>query len=592
MKRNEIEERYKWDLKLVLKSDAEFFDGIEKLKSHMLAFNDFRGKLADIEGLLGFLIFEEKCSKILDRLFLYAFLKKSSDGSDANALKMYGIVRDCSFALSEATAFAKVELSALDEKTLLEFEKNPLLSNFDVVIRSIQKDKPHTLSEGEEVILSGMGKFADFNSVFDAMSDIEIKFKSVKLPTGKRAELSTASYSSLIKHSDRHVRKQAFENLHKGFSKFNLTLSQNFINQIKYSNFVSRTNKFNSTLERSLFYEEVDESVYKNLIDSVHSNLPLFYEYTREKAEILGLEKLDIADMFSPSVEGVNFEKTFDEAFDLVKNSLACIGEDYITTLERARAERWIDVFSNDGKDGGAFSISCSTGNPFVLLNYAPCFNEISTLAHELGHAMHSFYSDNNQPYAKRNYTIFVAEVASTVNELLLDRYILGTTSNNNLKNYIVDGILQKFYSTVFRQTMFSEFEYKTHSLVANEKPVSYESFGKIYSSLQKKYFGPDVKRGKFAKYEWSRIPHFYRPFYVYKYATGLICATIISQKLFDREPGFAEKYKKFLSGGCKTDPVNLLKLAEVDISKKETFDTAFNFYKSMLEQYKKIKQK
>lgn len=590
MKRNEIEDRYKWNLKLVLQSDSEFFDGITSLKNYMRAFSDFRGKLGDAGSLLEFLTFEERASRLFDRLYLYAFLKKSANGADASALEMYGLASDLGFAMSEATAFASVELAALDEKTLKSLESDPRFANFDVLLKKIRKNKPHILSEKEEVILSGIGRFADFDSTFDAMSNIELKFKSVKLPSGERVKLTTASYSSLVKHSDRSVRKQAFENLHKGFSKFNLTLSQNFINQMKYSNFSARTSKFKSAFERALFYEEIDRNIYKNLIDSVHSNLQLFYEYTREKARILGHEKLGIFDMFSPSVAGVEYTKTFEESFDIVKSALACLGEDYTNNLERMRSERWIDVFPSEGKDSGAFSVSCSTGNPFVLLNYTPCFDEISTMAHELGHAMHSFYSDKNQPYPKRDYTIFVAEVASTVNELLLDRYILGTTSDSNLKNYIVDSILQKFYSTVFRQTMFSEFEFKTHSLVVAEKPVSYENLGKIYSSLQKKYFGLTVERGRLAKYEWSRIPHFYRPFYVYKYATGLICATIISQKLFDREPGFAEKYKSFLSSGCKTDPVSLLKLAEVDITKKETFDTAFAFYSDMLDRYKKIK--
>ena len=588
MKRKDIEEKYKWDLSLVLKSDNEFFASIKEIKEKIASLVKYKGKLTNSDNVYLFFKQEEDLDRIIDRVYLYAFLKKSADGSDSVALKLYEQAQNAFYEVGEKLSFVQVELSKLDEKVLKSFLKEERFKNYDRTIDAIIRNKPHILSEPEEVILSQIGKFADFDATFDCLDNVEIKFAPVKLSDGKKVPLTNASYSVLIKDDDRNVRRQVHNNLHKGFSKFNLTLSQNYINYLKKCEFFAKTYKFKSCFDSALFHEEVDKSVYENLIKSVHTNLPLFYDFVEEKRKKLNIDKINIYDMYATTAKGVDFNKSFEESFEIVKKVLAPMGNEYLSILDKAKDNRWIDVFPSDGKDSGAFSISCDTGNPFVMLNFAPCYNEISTMAHELGHAMHSYYSDKTQPYAKRDYVIFVAEVASTVNELLLDRYFLKNGNDKGLKRYIIDSILGKYYSTIFRQTMFSEFEYKAHDLVVKNKPIAFDELNKIYSRLQKLYFGPNVERSKYAKYEWSRIPHFYRSFYVYKYATGLIAAIIISDKLIN-EKGYFEKYKKFLSGGCSTDPISLLKLADVDMMNKKTFDNAFNFYRELIDEYKKI---
>lgn len=587
MKRKDIDTRYKWDETLVLKNENEFFKYLDKIKENIQKLVDFKGKLSDKENLLNFLNLQESTEKLLNRIYLYAFMKKSVDNADSNALKLYNLATDANFEISEKLAFVEVELSKISDDKLKDFLSDSRFKNYDRMIYSIIRQKPHILSEKEEIILSQIGKFADFGDIFEPLDNVEIKFSSVKMPDGKLVKLNNASYSVLSKDKNREVRRQTHTNLHRGFSKFNLTLSQNYISYLKESEFFAKTYKFKSALDSALFNEEVDKNVVNLLIDSVHDSLPLFYRYCEAKRKMLDIPKINIYDMYAPSVEEVSFEKSYDEAIEIIKKAVSPMGTEYTSVLDRAKNERWIDALPSDGKHSGAFEISCDTGNPFVLTNYAPCYNEISTLAHELGHAMHSYYSDKYQPFSKRDYCIFVAEVASTVNELMLDRYFLKTSKDEKFKKYIVDSILQKYYSTIFRQTMFSEFEMEAHDTVRTGKPIAFDILNKMYAKLLRLYFGKNVEIGKYAKYEWSRIPHFYRSFYVYKYATGLICAIVISEKLTN-EKGYFEKYKKFLSGGCSLDPVSLLKLADVDISKKETFDYAFKFYKELIEQYEK----
>ncbi len=589
MKRSEIEEKYKWDLSLIIKNDKQFELLLSEVNKQATSLVNMKGKLNNADDIVLFFEEEEKMSKKLDRAYLYSFLKKSEDGASSNSLKLYGKARDLSYNIGEMLSFVEPEISTLGEEKIDEISKDKRLNDYDRYFYSLKRNLPHILSEKEEKLLSNIGKFADFESTFDALDNIELKFRPVKMPDGTKQKLTNASFSVLQKHDDREVRKQAHINLHKGFAALNLTLSQNFINEVKSNDYFAKSYKFNSCLEDKLFGEEIDKNIYDNLISSVRNALPLFYDFAEEKRRLLNVEKINVYDMYATVVPSVSLNKNFEESLELIKKALEPMGKEYLNIIDRAKSERWIDVFPSDGKDSGAFSISCDTGNPFVMLNFSPSFAEISTAAHELGHAIHSFYSDSTQPYSKRDYVIFVAEVASTVNELMVDRYLLKTTKDQNLKNYIIDNILQKFYSTVFRQTMFSEFEEKIHGLVAAGKSVTFDTLNKTYSNLQHDYFGPNVEINKYAKYEWSRIPHFYRPFYVYKYATGFICAATISEKLTENKNDYYKKYKSFLSGGCSLDPVSLLKLAEVDISKKETFDEAFAFMKNLLDEYKKI---
>lgn len=587
IKREEVADKYTWNLKLLFESDEEFFKLIKSVEKEMVKLKNYEGKLASGDKLFEFLGLEKDISLKLNKVYLYAFLKKSINGASGEALEQYGLASDLLYKFSNITAFETSELAGLDDSVLKEFAREKRFENHDRMLNFIIRNKPHTLSAEEEKLLSNIGKFADFDATFDALDNIEIKFKSVRLPDGEKTELTNATYTKLIKHTSQDVRKQAFVNLHKGYKKFNITLSQNYINQVKKDDYFAKAYRFKKTLTRKMFIEEVDYKVYKTLINTVKKNLPYFYEFQKVKKNLLGLNKFYNFDNYASVEPESHFKLKFEDALQLVKDATAVIGKDYTATLQKAFDERWIDVFPAENKDKGAFSIGYSQSNPFVLVNYFENFGEISTLAHELGHAMHSYYSNRMQPHEKSHYVIFVAEVASTVNELLLVRHLLKTTTDKKLKRFLIDNLTLKFYTTIFRQTMFAEFEERVHRIVETGKPISFNVLNKLYARLLRKYFGKDVSFTSVAKYEWSRIPHFYRSFYVYKYAIGLISAVYISGRLLNEGEEYASKYREFLSSGCKTDPVSLLKLADLDITKEETFNSAFDFYRELIENLK-----
>lgn len=590
MKREDIAEKYKWDLSLVLKDKESFLTLLNKIKSEAQILASFENKLNCRENILAYLEKDAELDKNLGRVYLYAMLRVNSDTSDSEALSMMDMVENLSVEISKMLAFVMPELAKLDDKFLMELENDSSISKYSRIFEDIIKQKPHTLSVNEERIVAGIGAFSDFNNTFSMLDNVEIKFEDAIDKKGKAHKLTNATYGLLMRSDDAILRENAHINMHKAYSSFNLTLASNYINQIKKSDYFAKTYHFNSTFNKALFNEEVSEEVYNKLIFNVHKNLNKFFKFCKLKKEFLGKSCLTIADMYAPIEKSSSLSLSFEEAYDVVLKALSVLGEDYISVLKRARDERWIDVFPNDGKQGGAFSVSCETGNPFVLLNYNKTYNDISTIAHELGHAMHSYYSEHTQPHEKCDYVIFVAEVASTVNEVLLCKYLLNNSSDKKLKRFLISSLLEDFYATVFRQTMFSEFEFAVHSLVNTGKPITYKELNEEYNKLQQQYFGSAVKLHKYAKYEWSRIPHFYRPFYVYKYATGFICAIAIADRIEKLGETAVNDYKEFLKSGCKADPITLLKIAGVDITDDKTYEEAFNYYGQLIEELKNLK--
>ena len=586
MKRTEIAEKYKWDTSLVLENDQKFYQIIKELDAEIKEFASFEGKLNTAENILLYFKKLTAFDKKDARAYLYAMLNQSVDGSNPEYAKQYDTIKALNVRFTTAIAFVDPELAKLSDEFLDDLIKDKRFVDYDRVLLNIKKQKKHTLSKQEETLMAGIGNFAGFSSTFRNLDDIEIKFKKATDKNGKRYHLDNASYGTLIRSQDEKLRKTTHINLHKGFSNFNLTISQNYINQLKYSDFCSKSYKYKSKFDSALFNEEIDKSIYENLIESVHGAFPLFYRFADAKRRLLNQKEMNIYDFYVSPFSETDFQLEYDEAIKLVIEAVKPLGEDYQQIVKKAVENRWIDVYPTVAKRGGAYSVSCGTGNPFVLLNYGKTFNDIQTIAHELGHAMHSYYSEQKQPYPKQDYVIFVAEVASTVNEILLCMHVLNNTKEENVKKLIINNLLQDFYSTIFRQTMFAEFEYKMHNAVNKNKIITFKDLNNTYSKLQKQYFGKDVKIHKYAKYEWSRIPHFYTPFYVYKYATGFISAVAIVQNIIKYGDNYAAKYKEFLSSGCATDPVNLLKIADIDISDPKTFNNAFSFYEELLNQY------
>lgn len=589
MKRKDIAEKYKWNLGLVLSGKEEFYLKCEEIKRDAKTLSFYEGKLTTKEAIFDFIKKDGEMDKKLGRVYLYAMLRVNADNSDPEALTFMDVVTNLSVEISMLLAFVSPELSNLSDEFLVSLMNDLEHPECKRLFEEIIRQKPHTLTTNEEKLLAGIGAFSDFDNTFSMLDNVEIKFDDVLDSLGKPHKLTNASYGLLMRSSDKVLRANTHYAMHKRYADFNLTLSANYINQLKKSDYFAKTYKYKSTLNKALFNEEVSPEVYEKLIKNVHANLGQFNKFCKLKKRILGLENLTIADMYAPICKCGALNKTFEEAYEIVLSALSVLGEDYTEILKKAKSERWIDVFPSDNKQGGAFSVSSETGNPFVLLNYNKTYNDISTIAHELGHAMHSYLSEHNQPHETCDYVIFVAEVASTVNEVLLCKHLIKNSEDIKLKKFLISSLLEDFYATVFRQTMFSEFEEAVHGKVNAGEPVTYKELNAEYDRLQKLYFGGGVKLHKYAKYEWSRIPHFYRPFYVYKYATGFICAIAIAERIERLGKVAVEDYKKFLKSGSSADPVSLLKIAGVDISADETYEQAFKFYGELIKDLNKL---
>ncbi|MBO5926320.1 MAG: oligoendopeptidase F family protein [Clostridia bacterium] len=406
---------------------------------------------------------------------------------------------------------------------------------------------------------------------------------------GKKVKITGATYSLLLQNPNREVRKKAFKSYYNAYNKVLNTITAVYQGNVDKNVFFSKIRKFKSCLDRALFYEEVDKSVYLNLIKSVHDSLPLMHRYIADRKQILNYD-INMYDLYVPLVENADLKLDYEEAFELVKEGLKPLGSDYLKLLDRAKNERWIDVYENDGKRSGAYSVSVyKLKHPYVLLNHTKTTHSVFTIAHELGHAIHSYKSNQVQPITTADYRIFVAEVASTVNEILLIKHLIATSKDNKIKKYFLSYYLDTIRTTLYRQTMFAEFEHKAHLKAENGEALTKEDLNKIYLSLNKKYYGKAVKSDKEISFEWARIPHFYSAFYVYKYATGIISAIAIAERILNNEPNAVKDYFNFLSSGSKDKPVELLKIAGVDLTNVNTYKTAFKSFEDALNEFEKL---
>lgn len=586
MQKNENNiEKYDWDLSLILPDDESFFALLDSMNEELKALELYQGKLNTRENIVEYIKASKSLEKKISRVYLYASLKYSQNSLSAENEQLMERAQSFCVRVSSVLSFAEPELANLPNEFLESLKTDKTLADYSRIFGGILRNKPHTLSPVEEKIFAGLGSFTDYQNTFDMLSDNEMKFGNITLPSGESVELTHASYGKLVENSDAGVREQAHLQLRKVYKDFNKTISANYINELKLSDFTAKSYHFNSAFDSSLFYEEVEPSVYHSLISAVNENIKEYIRYTKLKAKALGKNEFSISDARAGLGCGDEFKLDYDEAYRVVVESLSCLGEDYCKVLNKAHDNRWIDVYPKEGKCSGAFSTSEGTGNPFVLLNYDKTYNDISTIAHEMGHAMHSYLTEKGQPYEKSGYVIFLAEIASTVNEILLNRCLFKNAKSKEAKLFLLDSLLETFYATVFRQTMFSEFEYEAHGIVNRDEPISSELLNNLYQGLLEKYFGKDTKIHQFSKYEWSYVPHFYRPFYVFKYATGFISAIAIVQKIEKEGESAVQNYLKFLSSGCSSDPISLLKIAGVDITDKKTFEQAFDFYKNLIDE-------
>lgn len=590
--RSEIDKNYQWDLSTIYGSIDEWNKEYISTKDKLPSLTKYKGSLLkDANTLLEFLNLDTEINRKLDKLFSYAHLLNDEDTTNTKNQELFGKIVNLNNEYSKITTFVKPELLKSNYEQIKAFYKDlPELKEYEVLLEEIYRYKEHTLDEREERIVAELNKsLSSPSEIFEKLTDADMKFPDIVDEKGNSVEFTESNYSIFIRSKDRRVRKDAFNILHNTYGKYKNTLSETYASLVDVEVALSKIYNFESAIKMSLFDDNIDVSVYDNLVKTVNENLKELYKYYDLRKKILNLDEQHLYDTYVSLVEDDNKNYTFSEAKDLVLKALSVLGDDYVEILNKAFDEKWIDVFNNVGKRSGAYSSGCYDTNPFILLNFEGKLDDVSTLSHELGHSVHSYLSREFNSYQNASYKIFVAEVASTVNELLLNNYMLKNTSDKNEKLSILNKQLELFKSTIFRQTMFAEFERDMHAIVEQNGVLTNEVLCDAYYKLVKKYFGDSVYIDEAIKYEWSRIPHFYYNFYVYKYATGLSAAAFIASQILSGNKEYIEKYKNFLKLGGSMYPIDELKQIDIDMTKKEVVESAIEMFKNTLEEFEKL---
>lgn len=574
--RNQIEDKYKWDLTPMFASDEKWQEEFDALSAKLPMLDEYAGRLDCEENILACLKLSDELSASYGELYVYAYQRRDEDAGVAKYCAMCDKIDALGVKLGEKSAYITPELTALDGEFLLALSRKEEFADYDYQLCEIVRRKQHTLSAAEEKLLAGVGLFSDgFHDAFNMFDSLDVKFRPVRDEDGRRVEMSHGVYSKLLASSDRKVRKAAFNSMFAAYGDMLHTVGQLYAGNVKKDWFFARARKYPDCLTRAMSGENVPRIVYDNLIKSVHGGLKYLHGYMGWRAEKMGLAKLHMYDLHVPVVSEYKLSVSYEEACEIVKKALAPLGEEYLSHIREAMENRWIDVYENKGKRTGAYSWGTYRSHPYVLLNYNGTAHDVFTIAHELGHSMHSYYSDKNQPSSKAQYEIFVAEVASTVNEVLLLKYMLEHSRDEQEREYLLTYYLDMFRTTLFRQTQFAEFEEKAHALAEKDMPVTCDALNEEYLKINKLYYGKNVVSDKQIAWEWARIPHFYRSFYVYKYATGLTSAVSIARGILSGGEKEKEGYMKFLSAGGSMPPVEILKLAGVDLTTEVPFENA-----------------
>ena len=583
MTRSEIDQKYLWNTADLFTSDEAWekaFSALEKIEFA----KKYKGKLNNAENILKYFRAEEEYEIALLRVYLYAHMKHDEDVSNSKYSSALQRVMQLFTRLGSETAFATPEISALDEKCLQALATDQSLQDYDYFFTRLIEKKKHILSEKEERILALVQEpLSTAYDTFEMLDNAEVDFPEIEYE-GEKMRLSHGLYSVILNGSNRNKRREAFEKYYSAYRKIVGTLATTYYGNVKQDIFMKTVRGFNSSLEMALFEEDVSADVYKNLVDSVNAASPVMHRYMALRKKIMGHDEMHMYDIYPPLVENADLRLEYEEAYETVLKGLSPLGKEYNELLKKGRDERWIDVYETQGKKSGAYSTGVYGLHPFVLLNYQKTTHDVFTIAHEMGHSIHTYFSNRTQPYAKADYKIFVAEVASTVNEVLLLKYLLKTTTDKTLEKYLVSYFLEMIRTTLFRQTQFAEFEERAHAMAENGEPLNKDNLSELYYGLNKKYYGDALTHDKEIEIEWARIPHFYRSFYVYKYATGITAAVAIANKILKEGEPAVQKYFEFLSGGSKTDPVSLLKIAGADLTKKETFASVMKEFEEALE--------
>ncbi len=587
-KRSEVDIKFTWAIEDLYASDELWQKEYDKVKEMLPRAAEFQGRLgksADI--LLSFLVLSDEIGKLTERIYVYANQKYHEDTANAAYQDLSNKSNVLSVQVNSALSFATPEILTIPEETIVQFKHEAEeLQLYDFYLADILRLKPHILSGEMEALLADAGEIAEApDNIFSRFNNADIKFPEIVDENGDKVRITHGRYGQLLESTDRRVRKEAFEGLYATYSSFRNTLAATFSANVKQEVFFARARKYNSTMEKALNAGNIPVEVYTNLIEAVHENMKLMYRYVTLRKKLMGVSELHMYDLYTPLIADVKMEIPFEEGKSIVMKGLEPLGEEYQKILTEGFNHRWIDIYENENKRSGAYSWGAYGTHPYVLLNYNDTLNNVFTLAHEMGHAIHSYHSDREQPYIYAGYKIFVAEVASTCNESLLIDYMLKTTADKKEKAYLINHFLEKFKGTLYRQTMFAEFEMITHKMVEDGESLTADTLCKIYHDLNVAYFGNDIVIDPEIDMEWSRIPHFYNAFYVYQYATGYSAAIALSRRILNDGPEAVADYIRFLSSGSSNYPIELLKAAGVDMSTKEPVNQALKLFEELLDQ-------
>lgn len=584
-KRSEIAEEFKWNLEDMIPSKEALDELLEEIDRGISLYASYKGRLGSSkETLREYLLFDETMDERFSRLFSYASQKSDEDTAVGEYQALLSKAGTLAARAAAAAAFVEPELLSIPDQTMKEFLQSEELSHYRLKLSRILAKKPHMLSEAEEQLLARAAEMAQTaDHVFRLFNNADLRFPRILDGNGQETEVTHARYGTLLESADRRVRKDAFQSYYSAYTQFANTLAAAYEGNLKQACFYAKSRKYSSTRAYYLGENEIPELVYDNLVKTVNERLPLLHRYMGLRKKALGLQKLHMYDLYVPMTAGVEKQYSYEEAKALLLEGLKPLGEEYLDLLRTGFANRWIDVYENQGKRSGAYS-NCTYGvHPYVLMSYDGTLNSVLTLAHEMGHSLHSWYSNHAQTFTYADYRIFVAEVASTCNEVLLLRYLMEKAESREEKRYLINQLLERFRTTLYRQTMFAQFEWESHKLAWDGTPLTKETLCGLYHDLNAKYYGPDVEVDQEIDHEWERIPHFYRPFYVYQYATGFSAATAIAGRILAGDQKTLSGYFDFLKGGCSGTPVELLKLCGLDMEKPMVVEEALDVFETLL---------
>jgi oligoendopeptidase F len=589
LKRSEVPTEQQWKLEDLFPNREAWDKEYQEVKDYLAKVKEFQGKLQDASTVKDCFSLEDELSLHTERLYVYANMLHHGDTADPGPQALSEKAKRLSVEANEALSFITPEILSLSDEQLHKLTEAPELKIYKHSLEEMIRQKPHVLSKSEEALLAQAGNIAQApGTIFNMLNNADLKFPKVKNEQGEEVELTHGRYIQFVESKDRSVREGAFKAMYETYGKLKNTLGSTLSSNITKNIFYAHARKYPSVLEMSLYGDNIPTEVYTNLIDTIHESLPLLHRYLKLRQKLLKVDELHMYDLFAPLVEEFKWDIDFEEAKKMVAEALKPLGGDYLKVLQEGFDTRWIDTYENEGKRSGAYSWGAYGTHPYVLLNHKDNLNSMFTLAHEMGHAMHSYLSDTNLDYRNAQYTIFLAEVASTLNEALLMNYLLKKTDDPKAKMYLLTYYADQFRTTVFRQTMFAEFEKITHERAEAGESLTPQDFNKIYYDLNVKYHG-DIAVDKDIELEWARIPHFYTSFYVYKYATGFSAATSFSKQILDEGAPAVDRYLGFLKSGGSDYSISILKKAGVDMSTPEPVKQAMDVFKSLIEQMEEL---